>query len=116
MTLRLATVVLDVADMKRAIAFWNEALRYETADADDSWASLSDPKKRGADIGLQPTTDKKSDINRVHLDLAAQDVQAEVRRLEKLGATRIEWPYYMPGARYVVMRDPEGNEFCVVPE
>jgi predicted enzyme related to lactoylglutathione lyase len=115
MGLRLTTIALDTNDMKRAIAFWNDALGYETSYASDTWTTLSDPAKRGLDLGLQPTTDAKSDINRVHIDLTADDVDAEVRRLEKLGATRAQWPYYAPGARYVVMRDPDGNEFCICP-
>jgi Glyoxalase-like domain len=42
-------------------------------------------------------------------------VPREVARLEALGATRAAWPYYPPGADWVVMLDPDGNEFCVVP-
>lgn len=115
MSVRLSAVVLDVRDMKRALSFWSSALGYEAASVSDAWATLSDPKGKGVDLGLQPNPDPKPDVNRVHLDLTAQDVQAEVRRLEKLGATRADWPHYAPGSTYVVMLDPEGNEFCVVP-
>lgn len=53
------------------------------------------------------------DIDRVHLDLTADDVEAAVDRLEGLGASRVEdWPY-PPEATFVVMRDPNGDEFCV---
>lgn len=114
MTLRISAVVLDARDMKRAIAFWTAALGYAVSDASDSWASLEDRAGRGLALSLQPNRDPKADVNRVHLDLEAADVQNEVARLEALGAARVrEWPY-PPGASYVVMQDPEGNEFCVV--
>lgn len=114
MSLQLSAVVLDAKDMKRAIGFWTAALGYEVADASDSWTSLADPKRKGVEIGLQPNKDPKPDVNRVHIDLAADDVAREVARLLELGATRVEpWPY-PAGAKYVVLVDTEGNEFCVV--
>lgn len=116
MSLRVSAAVLDVTDMKRAVSFWTQALGYETTHVSDAWVNLSDPKGKGLDVGLQPNKDPKPDVNRVHLDLTADDVQAEVKRLERLGARRADWPYYAPGSTYVVMLDPEGNEFCVVPQ
>lgn len=115
MSLRLGTFVIDVNDMKRASAFWSAALDYEATEASDRWTTLSPRKGSGVLVGLQITSDPKREINRVHLDLDADDVQAEVRRLEGLGAKRADWPYYVEGARYVVMLDPDGNEFCVCP-
>jgi predicted enzyme related to lactoylglutathione lyase len=56
--------------------------------------------------------EKKVAKNRMHVDLAAPDREAEVARLLELGATRVadmnEWGY-----EWTVMQDPEGNEFCV---
>jgi predicted enzyme related to lactoylglutathione lyase len=63
---------------------------------------------------LQLSRAPKSDVNRVHLDLYTDDQPSEVSRLERLGGTRVEsWPYG-EHADYVVMADPDGNEFCVV--
>ena len=50
--------------------------------------------------------------NRVHFDLRPDDQQAEVRRLEGLGARRID--IGQADVPWVVMSDPEGNEFCVL--
>jgi hypothetical protein len=50
--------------------------------------------------------------NRVHLDLRPDDQQAEVERLERLGAERID--IGQTNVSWVVMADPEGNEFCVL--
>lgn len=115
MSLRVSTLVLDVNDLKRATTFWSGALGYEIDSASDSWVSLVDPKKKAVDVALQPTTDRKSGVNRLHLDLVTDDVAREVKRLEALGAKRADWPWYVPGAKYVVMLDPDGNEFCVCP-
>lgn len=115
MGLRLKTVVFDVADLHRATTFWAAAVGYEVTSKGDAWMTLEDPKKQGPALGFQPRDDAKRGINHVHLDLAAADVEAEVRRLEKLGAKRATWPYYPPEADWVVLQDPDGNEFCVVP-
>lgn len=49
--------------------------------------------------------------NRVHLDVQADDLDADVTRLQELGAS----VWYTHDDGFVVMRDPEGNEFCVLP-
>ncbi|MEA3202178.1 MAG: hypothetical protein QOE90_3606 [Thermoplasmata archaeon] len=115
MTLRLATIVLDVSDVKRAASFWREALHYDIKDEGETWTTLADPRGKGIALGLQPRDDPKRDANRAHVDLAAADVEAEARRLEGLGAKRADWPYYPPNASWIVMLDPDGNEFCIVP-
>lgn len=114
MAAKIGTVVLDARDVKRATAFWSAALGYDVTSASETWVSLDDPAKSGVGIGLQPNAEPKPDVNRVHLDVHADDVEAEVARLVRLGATRIPWEY-AEGATYVVLQDTEGNEFCVVP-
>lgn len=116
MTLRIGSVVIDCADLKRATNFWTAALGYEADAVSDDWVGLVDPKRRGLDVGLQPGADPKTNVNRLHVDLYTDDVGREVARLEGLGAKRADWPWYAPGARYVVMLDSEGNEFCVCPQ
>ncbi len=114
--LRISTLVLDVSDMKRAMTFWSQALHYEAATITDTWISLKDPQGRGVNLDLQPNHDARPEpANRAHLDLAAQDVEKEAARLVALGARRLAWEY-PEGARYVVLADPSGNEFCIVPE
>jgi len=73
---------------------------------------------RGWRLGGDPTwllakvPEPKTAKNRMHVDLAAADREAEVARLVELGAKRVtdmdEWGY-----QWTVMQDPEGNEFCV---
>ena len=64
-------------------------------------------------ILLQKTGDGKASKERMHLDLESDDVEAEVARLEALGAIR--WDHQAErGFEFWVLRDPWGNEFCVL--
>jgi predicted enzyme related to lactoylglutathione lyase len=56
--------------------------------------------------------EKRTGKNRVHLDFGTNDRLAEVDRLTGLGATVVE-EHTVPGLTWSVLRDPEGNEFCV---
>src|SRR5215471_5408455 len=113
---RLCHFVIDVSDLDRGVAFWTEAL-----DAvDEPLPAVSSQVYRhlrlpGTEIAvlLQKTDDKKVSKERMHLDLEADDVEGEVGRLEALGATR--WDHQQErGFDFWVMRDPWGNEFCVL--
>jgi len=113
---RLAHFVIDVTDLDEAVAFWSAALGAEEEILGES----SQPVYRrirlpDSDIRilLQRTTDPKAGKERMHLDLEADDVEAEVRRLEALGATR--WDHQQErGYDFWVLRDPWDNEFCVL--
>jgi Glyoxalase-like domain len=63
----------------------------------------------GPILCFQQVPDRKYDNNRVHLDIAVADRQQEVGRIRALGGEVIR-----EAAGYTVMRDPEGNQFCVV--
>jgi hypothetical protein len=51
---------------------------------------------------------------RIHLDLYADDQDAEVARLIGLGATEVRWDRRPPDADYIILADPEGDRFCVI--
>ncbi|WP_158548147.1 Maf family nucleotide pyrophosphatase [Desertihabitans brevis] len=105
-TLTLGSVVLQVADLERAAAFWTQALGLHPDPRNPAF--LVPP---GGGTRLHLDTD-----DRTHLDLwtvATTDVDAEVERLLALGASRAEWEH-PPGADFVVLTDPDGHHFCVV--
>jgi catechol 2,3-dioxygenase-like lactoylglutathione lyase family enzyme len=110
--LRVGTIVLNVKDARRASQFWRQALGYAYQDGGyraDATPVLLPPPSAAVQIALDEN-------DRTHLDLhtdSAREQQAEVERLISLGATRVDWTY-PPGARFVVLADPEGNLFCVV--
>lgn len=64
-------------------------------------------------MAITVVTSDAATHQRHHLDLYADDREAEVTRLLGLGATRADWRY-PAGADYVVLRDPDGNTFCVI--
>lgn len=113
MALYLGSVVINVGDIEKATAFWTAALHYEVRSADATFAVLTDPQRRWANVSLQLWLGNRVGRNRLHLDLYSDDQQGEVERLLELGATRLPWNY-PPDADYIVLADPDGNEFCVV--
>jgi len=114
--LHVATVVVNVQDMDRAVRFWSAALGYERREAewDPEFQMLLDPLRKHLPVSLQLADSGPSEPVRVHLDLYTDDQASQVERLVQLGATRVEgWPY-PDDADFVVLRDPDGNEFCVI--
>lgn len=113
MTLYIGSTVVNTTDVQRGIAFWTEALGYVVRSADPTFAVLTDPRRRWSNLSLQLTEEPKAGRNRLHLDLYSDNREGEVARLEGLGATRVPWEYPRE-ADFVVMADPDGNEFCVI--
>jgi catechol 2,3-dioxygenase-like lactoylglutathione lyase family enzyme len=114
--LHLATVVLNVQDMARAVRFWTAALGYvrREQDWDPEFMMLIDPVGGRPSISFQLTDAPPREPVRVHLDLYTSEQARHVERLLALGATRAEgWPY-PDDADFVVLRDPDGNEFCII--
>ena len=114
--LHLGTVVINVQDMRRAVDFWTAALGFVRRERewDPEFIMLTDPAGRQLPVSLQLADSPPEEPVRVHLDLYTGDQARHVGRLEALGATRVtRWPY-PADADFVVMRDPDGNEFCVI--
>ena len=107
---RLAAIVVDCegAQVERDAAFWSAALGAQArrlADpADSNYRRLDMP-------GDQPTVlvQQVEHASRVHLDIETDDIEAEVQRLEALGAIRVAQI-----KRWWVMQAPTGQRFCVV--
>ena len=127
-------VTFDCADPGRLAEFWAEALGYvlqPPPEGHDSWpafltaigvpesewntrSAVVDPDGRGPRLFFQRVPEPKAVKNRVHLDVnvGKDGVDAAVERLVAKGATRVEEVGQL-GERWVVMADPEGNEFCL---
>ena len=113
MPLAIDCILIDCVDLDAMTAFWCQAL-----DLDHVWTGPSGghllvaTDGSGGRLGLMPSQSEKTAKNRVHFDLRPDDQQAEIRRLEGLGARRID--IGQTDVTWVVMADPEGNEFCVL--
>jgi hypothetical protein len=114
-TLGLDTITFDCADTVGVATFWAAALGFELdPDSDQEGAQLSDPSGKTGGLYFQPVPEAKVAKNRVHLDLRPSASMAEeVERLIALGATVVE-RVDVEGSFWTVMRDPEGNELCVL--
>jgi predicted enzyme related to lactoylglutathione lyase len=105
-------VTLDCSDLDRMAQFWQAAAGLAVDGViEGRYVMLTG---HGLTLTLQRVPEPKSGKNRMHLDLLVGDVEAEVRRLESLGASRlIKAARQEFGQTWFVLADPEGNEFCV---
>ena len=106
-------ISIDCADPNKLAEWYCEALGYALeGEAGQQYRSISARDGRPKLI-FQRVPESKAAKNRVHLDLiVGPEYQAEADRLERLGATRVE-QIAEYGLNWIVMHDPEGNEFCV---
>lgn len=123
MALSLQCMTVDAHNPKALAEFWAEALGWKIGEGVNDievWIEreLGDPNKTGfPDILFLKNSTSKSGKNRLHLDLRPVNQEEEVARLEKLGAKRIDIGQSAePTCTWVVMADPEGNEFCILRE
>jgi hypothetical protein len=108
-------VIVDAQDPVALARWWTEAL---------GWVVVAVDESEEGEVEIRPTADRlpgllfvpvpepKAVKNRLHLDLRPADQDAEVERLLALGATRADIGQGQPS--WVVLADPEGNEFCVL--
>ncbi len=111
--IKIGSVVIDCTEYEPMERFWMAALHYVRRDLSPDDDVLCDPEGRGPNVAMQEVPETRSGKNRLHLDLYTDDPAAEVERLVALGATRFERDAE-PGEDFVVLLDPEGNQFCVI--
>jgi predicted enzyme related to lactoylglutathione lyase len=113
--LRLDAVTFACEDPERVAEFWGQLLDYETAGAGDSWLA-TDP--RGDGTGLRFSRMSKSPAIElpIHVDVTVPDREAELARVLELGGRLVTTKTHRMGdfeTTWTVMRDPEGNGFCI---
>ncbi|GGG48057.1 lactoylglutathione lyase [Kocuria dechangensis] len=115
MTSILSSVVVDSRDPAALARFWSAALGYAVLEADEEGVTIGPADGSWPVIDFVPVPEPKTVKNRLHLDLRADDGDqaSEVARLEALGARRADVGQG-PEVSWVVLADPEGNEFCVL--
>jgi hypothetical protein len=108
---RLGGLIIDCKtdDLNKEAAFWSNALGYEIRPSDDpddeNYVCLDTPEG-------EPYIEVQSveHPSRVHLDIKTDNLEAEVQRLERLGAIRVKMV-----KKWWVMEAPSGHRFCVIP-
>jgi len=107
-------LVLDCADPVALGAFWAPALGYVDVGEVGAYVALLPDGQPGPKLLLQRVAEPKVGKNRMHLDIEVADIEVEAARLEGLGATRVsDGTMSEHGTTWILMADPEGNEFCV---
>ncbi|HVB42985.1 MAG TPA: VOC family protein [Streptosporangiaceae bacterium] len=109
MTIRLGSTVINCADLEVMTKFWSRALRLVPVGDDEEFVLLRGER---ANISLQRSRTPVTVRDQMHLDLYSDNQAADVERLAGLGA-KVVRHHRDPDDDYVVMTDPEGNEFCV---
>jgi predicted enzyme related to lactoylglutathione lyase len=113
MGVRIGNVGIDTNDMEKASNFWQKVTGYQVSSSDDTSTYLEDPNKDGPGISLLLVPEPRKGKNRLHLDLYASDMNGEVKRIKKLGATEVK-SFADGNSGWVVLADTDGNQFCVV--
>jgi predicted enzyme related to lactoylglutathione lyase len=113
MGLRFDEICIDARDATALGSWWSQVLGWPHDVDDDGDVVLHAPPGAGVNWIFIAVPDQKVAKNRIHLDFRPDDQQAEVDRVLALGARRVDI-----GQRgdesWVVLADPEGNEFCVL--
>ena len=115
MTVRWYSMVVDAAEPADLASFWAEVLGWSVAYQEPDEIAIEapdDPEDRVPAIVFVRVAGMKRQKNRLHLDLAPDDQTVEVQRLTALGASPVDVGQRDVG--WVVLADPEGNEFCVL--
>ena len=114
MTSKIACVVIDATDPRALALFWQEVLGWEVVEDDGTGVSLAARGTRMPALDILRVPEVKAGKNRLHIDLRADGstTAAELERLLALGARRVDVGQ-APDATWVVLADPEGNEFCI---
>ena len=117
MVATLSTIVIDAHDVERLADFWCHVLGWSRTDdiEPDGAIEITDPARPGAvSVLFEPVPEPKAIKNRLHLDIrpVGVDQADELERLLALGARRAD--IGQGDQTWVVLSDPEGNEFCLL--
>jgi hypothetical protein len=104
--------IIDARDPGGLGNWWREALGWIVVNDDDDEFEIRPTPDRLPGLLFVPVPERKTIKNRLHLDFRPDDRDAEVERLLALGATRAD--VGQGEQSWVVLADPEGNEFCVL--
>ncbi|MBO1335835.1 VOC family protein [Streptomyces sp. VRA16 Mangrove soil] len=107
---QINALIIDATDPDRLAAFWSALLDRPVVGRTGPYVWLR--RENGLALGFQGATEPTAGKNRMHFDVSSPDPAAEQERIEALGGRRLT--QYDEGG-FLVMADPEGNEFCVIP-
>jgi predicted enzyme related to lactoylglutathione lyase len=108
----LSTIVIDVINLEICSTFWLQILGADVLYQDERYVRLGHEGDLII-LMLQKVAEPHQGKNRVHIDLDVTDLEAAVKRVQELGGRRLQ-AVTEYGIEWVIMADPDGNEFCLV--
>jgi predicted enzyme related to lactoylglutathione lyase len=113
MRVKLTSLAIDCNDPERLAGFWSAVLDWHIVGRDDDGAVLIGPADQpDVRLSFELVPGTKTGKNRLHLDLSPSDQATELSRLLGLGATHAD--IGQGDVPWIVLADPEGNEFCLL--
>ena len=114
MSMRIGNIAVDCNDLDAMKAFWMRLTGLQELGGDESFAFLGDPEHMGrTKLFLQRVPEPRVGKNRLHIDLYVRDLAAAEAEARAAGAQSVQ-QHGRDGVQWLVMADPEGNEFCLV--
>jgi len=110
----VTSVVIDCADPERLARFWADLLGLRVRPREGRYVALTRPASGTPELVFQPVPEPKQVKVRIHLDVGVRDLAAMRRRALELGASDAGDLDDRDDDSLIVLRDPEGNEFCLV--
>jgi predicted enzyme related to lactoylglutathione lyase len=110
--MKFTEICIDAHDIDALSTFWSAVLGWATEPTEDGDVLLRAPEGAGPDWLFVPVPDDKIVKNRIHFDFTPDDQQADVDRVLALGARPVD--IGQGEQSWVVLADPEGNEFCIL--
>lgn len=112
--MRIGNIAIDCNDLDAMKAFWARLTGYSELYAEDTFAILGNPEKMGwTKLFVQKVPEPRVGKNRLHIDLYVPDREAAAAEVEAAGGSRVA-EHENGLVKWLIMADPEGNEFCLV--
>jgi predicted enzyme related to lactoylglutathione lyase len=111
---RIGEIVIDVHNLTLCGQFWSKVLGVQIKSEDERYLVLN-AQPDGPGLILQKVTEQKRGKNRAHIDLRVRDIDRALSQVKTLGGRKVQL-VEDPQERFIVVADPEGNEFCLIQE
>lgn len=109
----IVDIGLDVNDLELMTTFWQALVGFENVRSAGNYSYLMNPSNVGPHLFLQLVPERRTEKNRLHLDIVVPSLPEAAERAEALGAVRVA-EYRTHITWFIVLADPEGNQFCLV--
>lgn len=113
MSLTIGMITVDTVDAVQLAGWWANALGGQVVQENDGWFVVVSLGADAPMLAFQKVDDPTPGKNRLHLDLQADDMAAEVERLVTAGASLIEERTIDGSFTWTTLADPAGNQFCI---